>query len=120
VRERYLAFAPVIAGIRDATEVAAAIVPKARELDQLLRPIATEVGNAIGDLLCDLDRRIEALRVGQVAPELPQSFKESEARRKANDEECIRIFKAAGYRLASSFFMLAMCCDYSAFRSLRA
>jgi hypothetical protein len=104
VRDRYLAFAPVIAGIRDATEVAAAIVPKARELDQLLRPIATEVGNAIDDLLSDLDRRIEALRVGQVAPELPQSLKESGARRKANDEECIRIFKAAGYKVVEPRF----------------
>ena len=84
--------------------MAVAIVPRARELDELLIAIATEVGNAIGDLLSDLDRRIEALRVGQAAPELPQSFKESEARRKANDEECIRVFKAAGYRVVEPRF----------------
>ena len=104
VNDQYLAFVPTIAGIRGATEMAAAIVPKARELDELLLPIATEVGNAIRDLLSDLDRRIEALRVGQVAPELPQSFKESEARRKASDEECIRVLKAAGYKVVEPRF----------------
>jgi hypothetical protein len=102
--DQYLAFVPTIAGIRGATEMAAAIVPKARELDELLLAITTEVGNAIGDLLSDLDRRIEALRVGQVASELPQFFKKSEARRKANDEECIRVFKAAGYKVVEPRF----------------
>ena len=104
VNDQYLAFVPTIAGIRGATEMAAAIVPEARELDELLLAIATEVGNAIGGLLGDLDRRIEALRVGQAAPEPPQSFKESEARRKANDEECIRVFKAAGYKVVEPRF----------------
>jgi hypothetical protein len=104
VNDQYLAFVPTIAGIRGATEMAAAIVPEARELDDLLLAIATEVGNAIDSLLGDLDRRIAALRVGQAAPELPQSFKESEARRKANDEECIRVFKAAGYKVVEPRF----------------
>jgi hypothetical protein len=104
VNDQYLAFVSTIAGIRGATEMAAAIVAKARELDELLLPIATEVGNAIGDLLSDLDRRIKALRVRQAAPELPQSFKESEARRKANDEECIRVFKAADYKVVEPRF----------------
>jgi outer membrane murein-binding lipoprotein Lpp len=70
VRDNYLAFAPVIGGIRDATEVAAAIVPDAREFNDLLLVIATEVANAIDGLLGDLDRRIEALRAGHVAPQL--------------------------------------------------
>jgi hypothetical protein len=104
VNDQYLAFVPSIAGIRGATEMAAAIVPKARELDELLLATANEVGNAIGDLLSDLDRRIEALRMGQVASEPPQSFKESEVRRKANDEECIRVFKAAGYKVVEPRF----------------
>jgi hypothetical protein len=104
VNDQYLAFVPTIARIRRATEMAAAIVPKARGLDELLRPIGTEVDNAVGDLLSNLDRRIEALRVGPVAPELPQSSKESEARRKANDEECIRVFKAAGYKVVEPRF----------------
>src|SRR6516165_348249 len=74
VNDQYLAFVPTIAGIRGSTEIAAAIVPKARELDELLLATANEVGNAIGDLLSDLDRRIEALRLSQ--PKQPQSFKE--------------------------------------------
>ncbi len=104
VNDQYSAFVPTIAGIRGATEMAVAIVLRARELDELLIAIATEVDNAIGDLLSDLDRRIGALRVGQVAPELPRSFKESEARRKANDEECIRVFKAAGFKVVEPRF----------------
>jgi hypothetical protein len=104
VNDQYLAFVPVIAGIRGAAEKAAAIVPEACELDELLRPIGTEVGNAIGDLLSNLERRIEALRVREVAPEVPQSFTESEARRKANYEECIRVFKAAGYKVVEPRF----------------
>ena len=102
LNDRYLAFVPTIAAIRGATELAAAIVPKARELDELLLTIATEVGNAIGGLLGDLDRRMEALRLGQTPEQ--QSCKESEARRKANDEECIRVFKVAGYKVVEPRF----------------
>src|SRR5262249_8617232 len=104
VTDQYLAFVPTIAGVRGATGMAAVIVPKARELDELLLAIATEVGNAIGGLWGLLDRRIEALRGGQTSPELAQSFKESQARRKANDEECIRVFKAAGYKVVEPRF----------------
>src|SRR5215469_11845135 len=82
VNDQYLAFVPTIAGIRGATEMAAAIVPKARELDELLVAIATEVGNAINGVLGDLDRRVEPLRVGQATPGLPASCKESDAPRK--------------------------------------
>ncbi|HZC55357.1 MAG TPA: hypothetical protein VE396_04820 [Xanthobacteraceae bacterium] len=74
VRDHYLALAPVIAGIRDATEKAAAIVPKAREFNDSLTMIAAEVTKAIDGLLGDLDLRIEALRLVQAAPELPQSL----------------------------------------------
>src|ERR1051325_239432 len=102
VNDQYLAFVPTIAGIRGLTEMAAAIAPKARELDELLLATASEVGNAIGDLLSDLDRRIEALRLSQ--PKQPQSFKDSEIRRKANDQECIRVFKAAGYKVVEPRF----------------
>jgi outer membrane murein-binding lipoprotein Lpp len=58
LNDQYLAFVPTIAGIRGATEMAAAIVPKARELNELLVAIAAEVGNAIDSVLGDLDRRI--------------------------------------------------------------
>ena len=85
VRDHYLAFAPVIAGIRDATEVAAAIVPEAREFNDLLLVIATEVANAIDGLLGDLDRRIEALRAGHAAPQLPPPLNRSPEMPQNND-----------------------------------
>jgi hypothetical protein len=77
VRDGHSAFVPAIAAVRNATEVAAPIVPEAREFNGLLEVIATEVANAIHGLLGDLDRRIEAVRAGHVAPELPQSLKGS-------------------------------------------
>ena len=77
VRDRYLAFAPAIAGIRDATEAAAAHVPEVREFTETLDVIARDVAIAIDRLLGDLDRRIEAVRAGKAAPELPQSLTRS-------------------------------------------
>ena len=77
LRVQYLAFGPIIAGMREATQTAETIIPEARELDELLLVIGTEVGNAIDGLLADLDGRIEALRTGHGAPELPQSSNES-------------------------------------------
>jgi hypothetical protein len=72
VRDRYLAFGPVIDEIRDATVMAAAIVPEGHAFNDLLPVIASEIANAIDGLLGDLDRRIDALRAGQAAPELGQ------------------------------------------------
>jgi predicted nucleic acid-binding Zn-ribbon protein len=72
VRDCSLAFVPVLDGIRAATEKAAEIVPDAREFDELLLAISTEVTNAIDGLLGDLDQRIAALRAHHVAPDLPQ------------------------------------------------
>jgi hypothetical protein len=77
VRDRYSAFAPVVAGIRNATEAAETIVPEARELNELLDVIATEVAKSFDGLLCDLDLRIEAVRAGNASPELPQSLARS-------------------------------------------
>jgi chromosome segregation ATPase len=77
VRDRYSAFAPVVAGVRNATEAAETIVPEARELNELLDAIATEVAKSIDGLLCDLDLRIEAVRTGNASPELPQSLARS-------------------------------------------
>jgi hypothetical protein len=71
VRDRSLTFAAGVAGIRNATEVAETIVPKASELNELLDVIATEVAKAIDGLLCELDLRIEAVRAGNAPPELP-------------------------------------------------
>ncbi len=72
VSDQYLAFAPVISGIREATEMAAAIVPEGHAFNDLLPVIATEVAGSIDCLLGDLDRRIELLRASHAAPELPQ------------------------------------------------
>jgi hypothetical protein len=77
VRDRYSAFAPVLAGIRNATDMAETIVPEARELNELLDVIATEIAKSIDGLLCDLDLRIEAVRGGNASPELPQSLTKS-------------------------------------------
>ena len=77
VRDRSLTFTAGIAGIRNATEVAETIVPAVREFNESLDVIATNVVNAIDDLLVELDRRIEAARAGKAAPELPQSLTRS-------------------------------------------
>ena len=69
VRDGHLAFAPAIAAIRNATEVAETIYPEAREFNELLDVIAAEVAKIIDGLLGNLDRRIEALR----PPEMPHA-----------------------------------------------
>ncbi len=74
VSDQYLAFAPVISGIREATEMAAAIVPEGHAFNDLLPVIATELASSIDCLLGDLDRRIGLLRASPAAPELPQSL----------------------------------------------
>jgi predicted nucleic acid-binding Zn-ribbon protein len=74
LRDFYLAFAHAIAGMRDASASARAIVPEAPELSNLLTGVATEVANTVDSLVGDLDRRIEALRAGEAAPQLPQSL----------------------------------------------
>jgi hypothetical protein len=85
VKVRYLALVPAITGMRDATQLAAAIVPDARELDDILMVITTEVGTAIHRLLGDLDGRIEVLRAGHDAPELLPPHKDSSALPQDND-----------------------------------
>ena len=74
LRDFYLAYAHAIAGMRDASASARAIVPEAPELSNLLIGVATEVANTVDNLLGDLDRRIETLRVSQAVPQLPQSL----------------------------------------------
>ena len=68
LRDFYLAFAHAIAGMRDASVSARAIVPEAPELSNLLIGVATDVANIVDNLLGDLDRRIETLRLSQAAP----------------------------------------------------
>jgi septal ring factor EnvC (AmiA/AmiB activator) len=74
VRDRYLALAPAIDRVRDATEAAAAFVPEAHEVSESLDVTANEVAKAINGLLRDLDQRIEVVRAGNAAPELTQSL----------------------------------------------
>src|SRR5262249_30693769 len=82
LRDRYLQFPSVIAGLRDATEMAMAIAPETRELNDLLEMMAAEVDKAIDGLLSDLDRRVEALRA---EPELPQPLNGSPGLPQNND-----------------------------------
>jgi chromosome segregation ATPase len=76
VRDRSSAFAADVAGLRNTTEAAETLVPEARELNELLDVIATEVAEAIDGLLCQLDLRIEAVRAGNAA-QLPQPLTRS-------------------------------------------
>jgi cell division septum initiation protein DivIVA len=71
------AFAPVIGELCEATEMAAAVVPEARELNNFLISVATEVDTVIDPLLRELDRRADAVRVGHAALDLPCSGNES-------------------------------------------
>ena len=70
-------FAPAIAGLCDATQTVAAIVPEARELNSYLLAVGTEVDTVIDFLLRELERQTEAVRAGHAAPDLPQSVNEA-------------------------------------------
>jgi phage shock protein A len=90
VKDRYLAFAPAIAGVRDATKAAAAYIPEVSEFNESLDVVASNVANAIDRLLGDLDQRIEAVRAGKAAPELPQSLTRSLEPPQKSDSASIR------------------------------
>jgi hypothetical protein len=71
IKQTASAFAPVIGELCEATEMAAAVVPEARELNSFLLSVATEVGTVIDPLLRELDRRADAVRAGHIAPDFP-------------------------------------------------
>ena len=71
IKQTASAVAPVIGELCEATEMAAAVVPEARELNSFLLSVATEVDTLIDPLLRELDRRADAVRVGHAAPDLP-------------------------------------------------
>jgi hypothetical protein len=71
IKQTASAFSPVIRELCDATEIAAAVVPEARELNNFLISVATEVDAVIDPLLRELDRRADAVRVGHAALDLP-------------------------------------------------
>ena len=67
------AFTPVIGKLCEAIEMAAAVVPEARELNSFLLTVATEVDSVVDPLLREMDQRADAVRVGQAALDLPCS-----------------------------------------------
>jgi hypothetical protein len=71
IKESASAFAPVISGLCEATEMAAAVVPDARELNGFLLSFATEIDAVIDPLLRELDRRADAVRDDPNVRELP-------------------------------------------------
>ena len=77
LKDTATAFASGIAGLCDATEAAAAVVPEARELNSFLLSVATEVEIVIDSLLRELQRQTEAVRAGHAALGLPQSVIEA-------------------------------------------
>ena len=71
IKQTASAVAPVIGELCEATEMAAAVLPEARELNSFLLSVATEVDTLIDPLLRELDRRADAVRVGHAALDLP-------------------------------------------------
>ena len=71
IKQTASAVAPVIGELCEATEMAVAVVPEARELNSFLLSVATEVDTVIDPLLRELDRRADAVRVGHAALDLP-------------------------------------------------
>jgi hypothetical protein len=71
IKQTASAFSPVIRELCEASEIAAAVVPEARELNSFLISVATEVDVVIDPLLRELDRRADAVRVGHAALDLP-------------------------------------------------
>ena len=71
IKQTASAFAPVIGELCEAIEMAAAVVPEARELDSFLLSVATQIDTVIDPLLRELDRRADEVRVGHAALDLP-------------------------------------------------
>ena len=73
IKQATSAFAPVIGKLCEAVEMAAAVVPEARELNSFLLSVAAEVDSVVDPILRELDQRADAVRVGQAALDLPCS-----------------------------------------------
>jgi hypothetical protein len=71
------AFAPVVSELCETAEMAAAVVPEARELNSFLLSVATEVETVVDPLLRELDRRADAVREDHAALDLPWLAKEA-------------------------------------------
>ena len=91
IKQTASAFSPVIHELCEATEIAAAVVPEARELNSFLISVATEVDAVIDPLLRELDRRADAVRVGHAALDLPCLADESPVELPKDDND--RLFR---------------------------
>ncbi|MGB8393159.1 MAG: hypothetical protein WCE27_05935 [Pseudolabrys sp.] len=81
LKDTATAFAPVIAGLCDATEAAAAVAPEARELNSFLLSVATEV-----DIVIETARAAATDRgAGNTVLDLPESVIEAPELPKKND-----------------------------------
>lgn len=75
LEETIAAFAPAIAGLSDAADAAAAIVPEARGLHDFLKAAATEVDASVALVMREVHRRREAVLAGSTASEAPPLVK---------------------------------------------
>jgi chromosome segregation ATPase len=88
------AFAPVVSDLCEATEMAAAVVPEARELNSFLSSVATEVETVVDPLLRELDRRADAVRVDRAALDLPWLANEAPTELpKDNNDRLLRLIR---------------------------
>jgi len=91
IKQSARAFTPVIGELCEATEMAAAVVPEARELNRFLLSIATEVDTVIDPLLCELERRADAVRVDHPIPECTRLANEAAPERSKDSHD--RLFR---------------------------
>jgi hypothetical protein len=77
IKQAASALTPVIDGLCEAIEPAAAVMPEARELNSFLVSVATEIDTVIGPLLRELDQRADTVRVQHAALDLPCSTHEA-------------------------------------------
>ena len=88
------AFAPVVSELCEATEMAGAVVPEARELNNFLSSVATEVETVVDPLLRELDRRADAVRVGCAELDLPCLANEAPTELpKDNNDRLLRLLR---------------------------
>ena len=73
IKQAASALTPVIDGLCEAIEPAAAVMPEARELNSFLVSVATEIDSVIAPLLRELDQRADAVRAQHAALDLPCS-----------------------------------------------
>ena len=68
LKHAIVAFAPAIGELCEATKMAAAVVPDARELNGFLSSVATEIDSAVDLLSHELDQRADATRGAEIEP----------------------------------------------------